>query len=206
MAKGKKYYVIWKGKTPGIYESWEDCQSQTKGFIGAQFKSFKSKEIAQKAFELGYEASKKTEIKPDYHSIPNGPIMPSISVDAACAGNPGLMEYQGVDTATGKRIFHRGPYEEGTNNIGEFLGLVHALALLKQKKSQLPIYTDSITAIAWVKNKKAKSKLLQTDKNKELFDLISRAETWLHNNSFQTRILKWETKVWGEIPADFGRK
>jgi len=128
-------------------------------------------------------------------------------VDAACSSKGGMMEYQGVNTATGKQIFHQGPFKDGTNNIGEFLALVHGLALCKKKGwDDIPIYSDSITAISWVRRKKANTKLDISEENRELFDMIRRAEDWLKANTFTNRILKWETKVWGEIPADFGRK
>ncbi|MCE1155298.1 MAG: ribonuclease H, partial [Bacteroidales bacterium] len=42
--------------------------------------------------------------------------------------------------------------------------------------------------------------------NAVLFDLIARAEKWLADNRYSTRIMKWQTEAWGEIPADFGRK
>jgi ribonuclease HI len=134
------------------------------------------------------------------------PILESLSVDAACSGNPGKMEYRGVYTKTGEEIFHQGPFVHGTNNIGEFLALVHGLAFLKQKNSNLPIYTDSQIAIGWVKAKRNQTKLIRTEENAGLFDLITRAETWLKQNEYTTTILKWETAVWGEVPADFGRK
>lgn len=134
-------------------------------------------------------------------------IKNSLAVDAACSGNPGDMEYQGVHIATGKKIFHVGPLEEGTNNIGEFLALVHALALLKNEgKPNLTIYTDSRNAMLWVKAKRCNTKLEQTPRNEKIFEMIDRAEQWLANNPVTNPILKWETEVWGEIPADFGRK
>jgi ribonuclease HI len=116
------------------------------------------------------------------------------------------MEYRGVYTKTGKELFKQGPFQQGTNNIGEFLALVHGLAFLQQKKSNLPIYSDSKIAIGWVRKKKCNTKLKQNAKNKKLFELIGRAEDWLKKNTYPNKILKWETKDWGEIPADFGRK
>jgi ribonuclease HI len=130
----------------------------------------------------------------------------SIAVDAASSGNPGIMEYRGVDTQSKKQLFHKGPYEQGTNNVGEFLALVHGLALLKQKKSNRILYTDSRTAMSWVKKKQCNTKLERTAKNADLFTLVDRAVLWLKNNTYTTVIVKWETKAWGEIPADFGRK
>ena len=130
----------------------------------------------------------------------------SISVDAASSGNPGKMEYRGVDTKTKKQLFIQGPFEEGTNNIGEFLAIVHGLAFLKQQSSNRIIYTDSKTAMSWVRKKACNSKLQRNEKNKPVFELVNRAVKWLKENTYSTTIVKWETKAWGEIPADFGRK
>ena len=128
------------------------------------------------------------------------------AVDAACSGNPGPMEYQAIDLQTGARVFHFGPMH-GTNNIGEFLAIVHALALLdKQGDKEKVIYSDSYNAILWVHNKKCKTKLAHTPQTEALYQIVARAENWLRTHNIQTRIIKWETKKWGEIPADFGRK
>ena len=137
--------------------------------------------------------------------LPSSVVENSLAVDAACSGNPGAMEYRGVHVASRQEIFHFGPVY-GTNNIGEFLAIVHGLALLKQKGFDMPIYSDSVNAINWVKQKKCKTKLPREPKTEELFKLIERAEKWLRENTYTTKILKWETKQWGEIPADFGRK
>lgn len=202
---------MWEGKTPGIYSSWEECKQQVEGYKGAIYKGFETEEQAREAYSsscwsyVGKNANK-TKLTPEQIAEYGMPVWNSLSVDAACGGNPGLMEYQGVYTKTGERIFYQGPFEEGTNNIGEFLALVHGLAFLKQQNNPMPIYTDSKTALAWVRNKKVKTELAQTDKNYELFNLIARAEKWLKENTYSTQILKWETAVWGEIPADFGRK
>ena len=208
----KKYYTVWKGHKTGVFESWDDCKAQIKDFEGAQYKSFPTFDAAKKAFKNKYsdyvgksakfisslsEAELKKIGQPNYNSI---------AVDAASSGNPGKMEYRGVHTKTKKQLFIQGPFEEGTNNIGEFLAIVHGLAFLKKNNSNLIIYTDSRTAISWVKKKKCNTKLIQTEKNKLLFDLVIRAENWLNNNTYNTTIVKWETKAWGEIPADFGRK
>lgn len=198
-----KYYVVWKGRQPGIYDSWEECLVQVKGFPGARYKAYPEKREAVLAFRGKPPSAKK---KKAGTAKPTSVITPSLSVDAACSGNPGLMEYQGVNTETGERIFHLGPIENGTNNIGEFLALVHALALLKKRNSNLPIYTDSKTAMAWVRNKRVKTSLKQNDQNAYLFELIARAEKWLKDNTYENPILKWDTENWGEIPADFGRK
>ena len=210
MAK-KKFYVIWKGHKEGIFTSWDVCKKNIKDFKGAQYKSFASKDAAEKAFKGKYEDfigkdTKKVLLSPEELKKYGKPIVPSLSVDAACAGNPGKMEYRGVITETKKQLFIQGPFEQGTNNIGEFLALVHGLGYLKQKNLVYPIYSDSKIAISWVKKGQCRTNLQITPQNKPLFDLIKRAENWLKENTYSTKILKWETKVWGEIPADFGRK
>lgn len=213
MAKAKqKYYVVWEGHTPGIYHTWDECKRQTEGHPSAKYKSVESLAEAEYAIKRNYfefvkKASGATTTKSSAKVPTSHIVADSISTDAACAGNPGLMEYQGVETISKRQIFHKGPYRDGTNNIGEFLGLVHALALLnKLGNDHTAIYTDSKTAIAWVKNKKAKTTLELTKHNAELFELIDRAENWLKTHTFKNRIIKWETESWGEIPADFGRK
>jgi ribonuclease HI len=141
-----------------------------------------------------------------FDALYGSPIIPSISVDGACNGKTKQAEYQGVDTKSKQRIFHKGPFPEGTNNIMEFLALVHALSYCKRHHLDVPIYSDSVTAIKWVKTKKARSKMSLNPQNAPLFALIERAEKWLKNNTYTNQILKWETQTWGEIPADFGRK
>ena len=127
------------------------------------------------------------------------------AVDAACSGNPGPMEYQAIDLQTGAQVFHFGPMK-GTNNIGEFLAIVHALALQKKEGATRTIYSDSRTAIIWVSKKHCKTTLPRTPENAYLYNVIARAEQWLRVNSYPNKLLKWETERWGEVPADFGRK
>ncbi len=212
MAKSNKYYVVWRGRLTGIFESWEECKQQIDGFEGAQFKGYSTRELAEAAHKLGYwqavkqGGGKREEGRGTFLGSHFSIQLPSLSVDAACSGNPGVMEYRGVDTATGREIFRMGPFEHATNNIGEFLALVHGLALLKQYNKTMPIYSDSVNAIAWVRAKKCRTKLARTEKNIEVFNLIARAERWLEDNYYTTQILKWDTPNWGEIPADFGRK
>lgn len=202
-----KYYVVWEGVNPGIYNTWEECKSNITGFPNARYKSFKTKQEAIEAFRMGFISSTPSKSKSISTSSKSNIIQKSISVDAACSGNPGDMEYRGVVTSSGKEIFKMGVFKQGTNNVGEFLAIVHGLAYLQSKNRQdIAIYTDSKTAMAWVRNKKANTKLKKTAANAELFELMARAERWLHQNSYTNSIIKWETKAWGEIPADFGRK
>lgn len=219
------YYVVWYGREPGIYHGWEEAEKEVKGFEEAKFQSFASLEMATLAFETWdeetetyeqFERGAEEHIRSIFYEEPlienedlvveTKPIVDSICVDAACSGNPGLLEYRGVLTETGKQIFKQGPFKEGTNNIGEFLAIVHAIAYQKREALNKPIYSDSISAIKWVRLKKCKTKLEQTEANGKLFELIERAEKWLAENEYKNDVLKWETQVWGEIPADFGRK
>jgi ribonuclease HI len=210
--KKKKYYTVWKGHHTGIFESWDDCKAQIKDFKGAVYKSFNTFEAAKKALKedckdhVGKNKTFKSELNDKELKKIGKPNYNSISVDAASSGNPGKMEYRGVETKTKVELFRQGPFDEGTNNIGEFLALVHGLAFLKQNNSDKIIYTDSRTAISWVKKQSCNTKLGRTEVNKPLFELVDRAVKWLKKNTYNTAIVKWETKAWGEIPADFGRK
>ena len=208
--KKQKYYVVWKGHHPGIYESWSECQQHINDYPSPIYKSFENLEEANKAYRddpykyIGQKGKK--NLRELSLSEKDKPNLYSLSVDAACSGNPGIMEYQGVFTDTSTQVFHVGPFPQATVNIGEFLALVHALAYLKKNKLDMPVYTDSRTAMSWVKKKQIKTKLERNEQTEKLFQLVDRALFWLYNNSYQTNILKWETGVWGEIPADFGRK
>lgn len=209
--KNKKYYVVWKGSKTGILKSWDECKASIHGFKGAEYKSFKTYELAEKAFLGDYEDYKgknifESVLSEEELKLIGTPILDSVSVDAACSGSPGTVEYQCVDTKTKEKIFHYGPLYESTNNIGEFLGLVHTLAHMKKSKDRRPIYTDSKIAMGWVRDKTHRSYLEKNERNKKSFLLLDRAVNWLKNNKIENKILKWETKAWGEIPADFGRK
>ncbi len=208
----RKFYVVWAGHSPGIYDSWEECKAQIDGYPGARYKAFNSQTDATMAFRENSDdigvlraiAGHDTPIV-NYEAFPEI-RRDAIAVDAACAGNPGRMEYRGVDVATGAELFHFGPIDDGTNNVGEFLALVHALALCKKQGWTMPIYSDSKTARAWVRNRKAKTTLRPTPRNGKLIQMLQRAETWLATNTYPNPILTWDTEHWGEIPADFGRK
>lgn len=231
MAKKPKYYVVWEGHTPGIYTEWEAAEAQVKGYPEAVFKAFSSREEAEIAFEEGpleyvgqrtTDNSQQTTVNGQQSSdrlellrkqaalkacqaLPTAVDAQAIAVDAACSGNPGQMEYRGVYLKTGEEIFHYGPVF-GTNNIGEFLAIVHGLALLAQRGYTIPIYSDSVNAMLWVKRKQCRTTLPLNDKTQALHEHIRRAETWLRTHSYSNDLRKWETEKWGEIPADFGRK
>jgi ribonuclease HI len=207
MTPKAKYYVVWKGRKTGIFTRWEDCAAQVQGFTGARYKSFTSRSEAEQAFhgKTTIHIEKPVSSK-EWLFSPHPPVAESYCVDAACAGNPGPLEYRGVDLRSGKEIFRQGPYQHGTNNIGEFLAIVHALKLLEKQHSPLAVYSDSSTGIGWVKKKRCNTELAADEKNAPLFKLIDLAEDWLSDHRLTNPILKWDTKAWGEIPADFNRK
>lgn len=211
MAK-QKFYVVWEGHQPGVYTSWDAAKQQIEAYPKAKYKSFSSKAEAEKAFRGSYWAYVGQNTA---RSVDRGPQdleklgipLDSLAVDAACSGNPGDMEYRGVHVRTGQEIFRMGPLPDGTNNVGEFLAIVHALAWLKQQNSPgIPIFSDSRNAQLWIKAKKCRTKLAHTGRNDQIFELIERAEKWLAANRVTNPILKWNTAEWGEIPADYGRK
>jgi ribonuclease HI len=204
----QKFYVIWRGRRPGIYTSWDTAEQQVKGFAGAQYKSFGSREEAESAYRSEYEAYKgKSSSLGKWRYERIQPVLPSICVDAACNGSPGDLEYRGVFTETGDQIFHAGPLREGTNNVGEFLAIVHALKWMSEHKSPLPIYSDSENGISWVYAGKCKTNLKPTSRNTPLFAKIHEAESWLAmHGPADGDVKKWDTNAWGENPADFGRK
>jgi ribonuclease HI len=207
----QKFYVVWKGRATGIFESWDECNKQINGFPGAEYKSFKTRQLAEQALQsnsrefIGKDIFE-TELTEEQLKLIGDPIEESIAVDAAWNTMTGVVEYRGVYTKTGKEIFCQGPFEDGTINIGEFLALVHALAHCKKNNWNVPIYSDSRNAIGWVKDKEARTNHQPSEKNKPLFDMINRALKWLNENEYPNQILKWETRAWGENPADFGRK
>ncbi|NMO97951.1 ribonuclease H [Paenibacillus lemnae] len=221
MAKSK-YYVVWVGAQPGIYSSWGECQQQVNQFTGAKFKAFESRSEAEKAYALGWKAfwgkqggtstasksgkSRSTGTGKSPAVDPGDIDYDSISVDVGTRGNPGPVEYKGVDTQTGDIIFSRGPIPKGTNNLGEFLAIVHALAYLHQQGSSKTVYSDSANALKWVKQKKAVSTLPRDASTREIWELVDRAEAWLRTHTYNNKVLKWHTKDWGEIKADYGRK
>ena len=227
----KRFYVVWVGREPGIYTDLNDALDQVDDYPGASFKSFASAEEAAEAFRKGTRSSEKRELTnllhgsqraaeasleaqranmpasnaPDYMSFPEIDLN-GWAVDAACAGNPGRMEYRGVELLTGRELFHVGPFEKSTNNIGEFLAIVHALALQQQLGEMHTIYSDSVTGMAWVRNRKVKTTIARTPHNEKSFRMMERALSWLNTHTYRCKILKWDTEKWGEVPADFGRK
>lgn len=213
--RASKYYVVWDGRAPGIYDSWEECQQQVNEFPGARFKAFSTLEAATEAFRgapgehLGLfraMATRSTRPVVNYEAFPEIRL-DAIAVDAACSHNPGPVEYRGVMVGDGTQVFHVGPMADGTNNIGEYLALIHAAALMARNGDfTRAIYTDSRTALSWIRRRHSNTKIQPTAANAPLRAMLERADTWIATHTIPNPILKWDTDRWGEIPADFGRK
>lgn len=219
-----KYYVVWEGREPGVYDSWDECQQQVNGYPGARFKAFPSAEAAVAAYrgkpsdQLDIMRSILTHTSSPLMAKPaatySPPVHPgirldAIAVDGACSVNPGPMEYRAVRVSTGEELFHIGDKAPlwGTNNIAEFLALIHIAALLKKNgDTTTPIYTDSKNALAWLRRGASRTTLAREPRTEATLELLRRADAWLAANKIANPILKWNTDKWGEIPADFGRK
>lgn len=213
MTKKKKikFYTVWVGREPGVYSSWDECQLQINGFENAIYKSFPSREEAEKAFKADSKdyigiVNFKSTLSDSELSLIGLPKDNSICVDGAWNTSTNAIEYQAVILPKKEIIFHAGPFSAGTNNIAEFLAIVHALTYCQKNPNISAVYSDSRTAISWVKRKKAATKIISTDATAQIIAIVRRAEDWLHRNAYNTPILKWETSAWGENPADFGRK
>lgn len=225
-----KFYAVFVGRQPGVYDNLDDAMEQVDGFEGALFKSYNSSEEATNAYRKSCRQAESAQLgnllknvsnAPSYNELKNSGVeelpktdyfrFPEIdlngwAVDASCQGNPGVMEYRGVELMTGREIFRIGPFKKGTNNIGEFLAIVHALALMAKNGEKHTIYSDSVSGMAWVRNKKVKTQLQRNEQTEPVFKMMERALTWLNTHHYDVKIRKWDTDRWGEVPADFGRK
>lgn len=210
----RKFYVVWEGRAPGVYDSWEECQAQVDGYPGARYRGYPSQADAVAAFRGDNRAELELfrVIGAHGNDIVNYSAFPeirldAIAVDGACAKNPGPMEYRGVAVATGKEIFHMGPLDGGTNNIGEYVAIIHAASLLARRGDfTTPIYSDSRTALSWIRRRRSNTTLQPSADNVRVVELLRRADAWIADNRIVNPLLKWNTELWGEIPADFGRK
>lgn len=129
-----------------------------------------------------------------------------ICVDGSSRGNPGIAEYKAIDLSTGKELFKIN-IGVSTNNIAEFIGLTHAINFAR-KNGYDNVYSDSQTAIAWVRNRKAKTSLRLNSETSKSINYLQHSEKYLQTlePTFFKIVKKWETKKWGENPADFGYK
>lgn len=134
--------------------------------------------------------------KPDY----------GLCVDASYLPKKQILEFRGILLHENNRIvFSEKINTKATNNIGEFLAIYYAIKYLYDNKIKMPVYSDSITAISWIRKKHVNTTFTDDNSNK-IFELIYQALEFLYTNDIDTEIIRWKTKQWGEIPADYGRK
>lgn len=202
MAKNT-HYVVWVGRNTGIFNDWATTEAQVKGFPGAKFKGFPSEDAAKVAY--GMHENKQSTAKAN--PIPSGVFL---TVDAAFSGKTKILEWRGVLVENGKKteVFRSAAYRGGSANVGEYLALVQGIQYLSNKNMSIPIYSDSLNAQKWIRDKKHSSEAEVSTALKELMDL---SDAYLQAGGYaavknKIKIIDWETSKWGEIAADFGRK
>lgn len=126
---------------------------------------------------------------------------PYLCSDGFCLGNPGPggARVLAVDGPGCKpRLIMQVQFFEATNNLMEFVGAAAMSAI----PGYSAYYTDSTTAIAWVRNKQVNTTFnIQSD-----IKLMTLINNLLRSLPAISVLEKWDTKNWGEIPADFGNK
>ncbi len=139
----KKFYVVRKGKTPGIYENWADCKAQVDGFSGADFKSFLTLEEAKVYY--GHSTDGNPE-KLDIEALDE--ISAIAYVDGSYNVSTKEFSYGVVFIAKGKEIefSQKGENEELAlmrNVAGEIKGAEAAMRYaLENQYKKLTIYHD----------------------------------------------------------------
>lgn len=193
----KKYYVVWRGREVGVFNTWAKCKAQTDSFSGAKYKSYPSLDEAESAFgaesknkqvtdsEITNKNKKKKSISLSQQQINDMPFDVKIFTDGACVPNPGeagtgLVAYE---NNTLSELWY-GLYQSfGTNNTAELHGLNQALLLAREKLLSgftIGIFCDSKYSIdcitKWAKGWEKKSWSKSGDEIKNL-DIIKPAYT-----------------------------
>jgi ribonuclease HI len=211
-SRKRKYYVVWQGHAPGVYASWAECERAIRGYSQAKYRAFPTAEAAKLALAEGPDAYWGTgkfvsPLSAAELAAIGQPIPESLCVDAAWNAETKVMEYRGVWLHDRSLAFSQGPFAQATNNLGEFLAIVHALAMLSKDANSAPVYSDSRVAINWVLDREVRSRnMAKGETGERVNNLVRRALDWLAANTYPNKILKWETQAWGEVPADYGRK
>ena len=138
----KKIYAISKGRTTGIVMTWDECQKSVKGFSGASFKGFDTREEAENWLS---NSNKYSVAKPAQGKIQHRkPIDYIIYTDGSCLKNPGPGGYAAVIIDTYSKLAKTvsGGESDTTNNRMELSAAIAALSAIPEK-SNVVIYTDS---------------------------------------------------------------
>lgn len=208
-----KVYAVFVGRKNGIFNTWDECKAQVDKFPGAAYKSYPDHNSARDAIDEyhGNSGRVQTPVSVPKVAPSDFPSPPFLTVDAAYSHSTHILEWRGVLVDSNNRkveLFRSKPYKGGSANIGEFIAIVDGIEWLLSNDFSMPIYSDSITAQAWLRNGDHKStveigKALST-RFSEAFRMLKRPSTMVKLKSCPVH--DWKTKIWGEIPADFGRK
>lgn len=209
-----KFYVVWKGRETGVFTDWTEVSKLIKGFRNAEYKGFANKESAELEFQLGSPSGRskinevKVSEKPEgASSKTKAPDYECLTVDGSYLGSKNMMQYRCVWNASGEEVFGTKPILGGNQNIAEFLALVGAMKYrVVTKQYDLHIYSDSKTALSWVRNKKIKSTYDLGQLDEIVQNRIYGALEFISKSGVAKNLFKWESALWGEIPADYGRK
>ena len=130
-----------------------------------------------------------------------GKPVTGIATDGAHSTKERLTRFRAVDLSSGKELFSEA-VGNWTNNIGEFLGIVEAVRyILKHPESPRTVYSDSLTAVTWYRNRQAaSSRRCPALQKAEIFLKVVAAKIT------DIEVRHWDKRRWGEIPADFGNK
>ncbi len=202
--KKQKYYVVWVGRALGVFNTWEECQQSISGFPGAKHKAFDCPKEAQAALSDGWEMHWGKAAITETGSKPDGLCL---CVGAAWNVETRVLKYCGVLHPEWASTFHLNSIPGATNNIGEFLAIVYALAWLKEQGISAPVYSDSITALSWVRRKSVQSCAVgSAHASAKVEKMIAHSLKWLNDNTDHNPVCKWNTSEWGENPAHFERR
>lgn len=213
MAKNK-FYVVWKGRDTGIFTSWSEVNELIKGFSGAEYKSYADQETAELEFSLGSPKGRSndenhttTKLKEEPSDDHKAPDHECLTVDGSYLGGKKIMQYRCVWNQSKEEVFSTKPIEGGNQNIAEFLALVGAMKYrVSTKQYDLHIYSDSQTALSWVRNCKIKSSYDLSQLDEVVQERIYGALKFIAKSGVRKNLYKWDSALWGDIPADYGRK
>lgn len=185
-----KYYVVRKGKAPGIYRSWEECKAQVHGFSGAEYKSFKTE--AEAKDYMGDSTGQKTE---DQTVKDDTPVV-EIYVDGSYHSGTNEFSYGMIILQNGEELKHAEKYKDKElaamhNVAGEIKGAEAAMRYaVEHSLKKIIIYHDyegiaKWCTGAWRTNKEGtKAYKKYYDSVKDLVDISFVKVTGHSNNKY----------------------
>lgn len=193
-----KYYVVWRGHSPGIYENWNACKAQVKGFKYSYYRVFPTFKSANEAFGLSLtEFKRRQQFKENTFNLrPNSIVVSS--------------KYEEKNMETVFTAFKVGDPPEilfrtaicgkSTHNIVQFLALAASIKYCYENGLKSPIYSDNPVALKWIRDRKINSQVIRSDRNQEVFDLVDEAIYWLNCNSYNNQLIEWDVEKHGYLP------